>query len=80
LPTLMTIEGIRIYFYSNEKGEPPHVHVEYQGLTAKIWITPVSVASIQGLKAKEVAKAVRIVKKHEKELRGKWNEFFSSSN
>ena len=80
MPTIMTVDGIRLYFYANEKGEPPHIHVEYQGLTAKIWITPVYLASSQGLKARDISKALKIVKQNEKVLREKWDEFFSKSN
>ena len=28
MPTLLQTEGFRFFFYSNERLEPPHVHVE----------------------------------------------------
>ena len=29
MPTLLQTEGFRFFFYSNERREPPHVHVEH---------------------------------------------------
>lgn len=43
MPTVLTVEGFRFFFYSNENDEPPHVHVEKAEGTAKIWLSPVEV-------------------------------------
>lgn len=42
LPSLFTIGGYRIFFWSNEAGEPIHVHVckgTPTGNASKIWLT-----------------------------------------
>ncbi|MBA2706364.1 MAG: DUF4160 domain-containing protein, partial [Gemmatimonadaceae bacterium] len=44
----------RFFFYSNEGSEPPHIHVESGSSTAKLWLTPVSVARSRGFAAKEL--------------------------
>jgi uncharacterized protein DUF4160 len=41
MPTLLRIEGFRFFFYSSERQEPPHVHVEKGDGEAKLWLQPV---------------------------------------
>jgi hypothetical protein len=40
VPTLLRIEGFRFFFYSTERQEPPHVHVEKGDGEAKLWLQP----------------------------------------
>ncbi len=37
MPTLLQAEGFRFFFYSNERQEPPHVHVEKQAVLVERW-------------------------------------------
>ncbi len=39
MPTLLFINGIRFFFYSNENHEPPHVHVTKGEANGKIWLS-----------------------------------------
>lgn len=42
LPSLFTVSGYKVYFWSNENGEPIHVHVSKGKPTpngTKIWLT-----------------------------------------
>jgi hypothetical protein len=34
----------RLYFYSHELNEPPHVHVDRDDQSAKVWLRPVGLA------------------------------------
>ena len=34
----------RLYFYSHEPNEPPHVHVDRDDQSAKFWLDPVALA------------------------------------
>ena len=36
MPTVLKHAGYRFYFYSHEPNEPPHVHVDKGGCTAKL--------------------------------------------
>lgn len=38
MPTVLEVDGFRFYFYANEGTEPPHVHVDKGGATAKVWL------------------------------------------
>jgi hypothetical protein len=41
----------RIYFYSHEPNEPPHVHVDRDDQSAKFWLDPVALARNLGLRS-----------------------------
>jgi Domain of unknown function (DUF4160) len=35
---MLRIEGYRFFFYSNERGEPAHIHVDQAERYAKFWL------------------------------------------
>jgi hypothetical protein len=78
MPTVLRLGGFRFFFYSNEGNESAHIHVQYQKGVAKFWLSPVSLASNHGLNAKEINKAIKIVREHAKQMEDKWNEYFSN--
>jgi hypothetical protein len=41
MPTVATIDGFRFFFYSEERTEPPHIHVEKGDFETKFWLDPV---------------------------------------
>lgn len=55
MPTVERWRGYRFYFYSHEPHEPPHIHVDARGCTAKFWLQPVSLARNIGFNAKDLA-------------------------
>ena len=48
VPTLLRKAGYAFRFRANDRGEPPHVHVEGGGGWAKFWLTDGSLADGQG--------------------------------
>ena len=38
MPTILRVDGFRFYFYSHEPNEPPHVHIDKDAATAKVWL------------------------------------------
>ncbi|MCP4361650.1 MAG: DUF4160 domain-containing protein, partial [Chloroflexi bacterium] len=42
MPTVLREDPYRIYFYSHEPNEPPHVHIDRDNLSVKFWISPVA--------------------------------------
>jgi len=44
MPTVLRLDGFRFYFYSEDRKEPPHIHVDRGGASAKIWLERVEVA------------------------------------
>ena len=77
MPKVFDEGGFRFFFYAEEGREPPHVHVEREDREAKFWLSPVRVASNDGLSARELNQAQRIAIKKEKTIKEKWDEFLS---
>lgn len=48
MPTVLRWNGYRFYFFSNEGSEPPHIHIDKRGNTAKYWLNPVALAQNTG--------------------------------
>jgi Domain of unknown function (DUF4160) len=42
MPKVVEAGPYRVFFYSNERNEPPHVHVERDNRVAKFWLRPSS--------------------------------------
>ena len=78
MPTILRIGPFRFFFYSNEKGEPAHIHIQRDSMLAKFWLNPVSLASSTRFSAKELRKLEMIVTENEQAIMEAWNEYFSS--
>ena len=77
MPTILTKNGFRIFFYSGDWNEPIHVHVEYGEAEAKFWLKPLRVASVYKMKPKDLKRARLIIEEHADLIEGEWNEYFS---
>ena len=61
MPTVLRVQGFRFYFYANEGSEPPHVHVDKGGASAKYWLEPIRLAANQGHKPAELKRIGQII-------------------
>lgn len=65
------------FFYPNDH-EPIHIHIEYQGKSAKIQVEPdVIVVENNGLKAQTIKKAVDTVVFYKEDIIAAWHEVFN---
>lgn len=78
MPTVLREGPYRCFFYSNERAEPPHIHVGSGDSVAKFWLDPVGFASNHGFAAHELTRVQSLVQKHRSELLSAWNDFFNS--
>ena len=78
MPTVLTVGGYRFFFYSNERAEPPHVHVQQAERLAKFWLAGVALASNKGFRQSEISELHRIISAHQQLLLEKWNDYFGS--
>ena len=76
MPVILTRDGFRFFFYSNDQSEPIHVHVEKAGCVAKFWIKPVKLARNEGFKPKDIRKILEILFESQSVIEEKWNEYF----
>lgn len=75
MPTIMYLFGLRFYFYSDEH-LPIHVHVASGDGRAKIEVETAEVIENQGVKSKDLKRAVDAVKQYKEDIIKTWNEYF----
>jgi len=76
MPTLLLIEGFRFYFFSDERQEPPHVHVRKGDSVAKLWLRPVDLAFARGFNRTELRHVRELTFEHQVLFIERWNEYF----
>ena len=78
MPTVLRIGKYRFHFYSDERGEPPHVHVRSPDGECKFWLDPVLLARNNGIAAHELRTIERRVFENRGMLMEKYHEFHGS--
>jgi hypothetical protein len=77
MPTLLVVEGFRFHFFSNERQEPPHVHVAKGDAIAKLWLLPLELVFSEGFNPAELRRIRELTFEHQADFQAKWNEHFS---
>ncbi|MCT7987191.1 DUF4160 domain-containing protein [Laspinema olomoucense] len=80
MPTVLRFEAYRFYFFSHEPNEPPHIHIDRDNLSAKFWLSPISLAKNIGFNAKELRKIESLVESNQQKFLEAWYEYFDNSN
>lgn len=76
MPTLLTIFGIRFYFYLDEH-LPIHVHISCGGQKAKVVLEPeIEVVYNHGLKEQEMKKALDTCFIYKEDFISEWHKRF----
>lgn len=76
MPTILQIEGFRFFFFSNEAGEPPHIHARKGDGYAKLWLEPLELAHSRRLTAPELRRIRELCKEHRDEFIKAWHRYF----
>jgi hypothetical protein len=76
VPKVKQIGPYRLHFWSADRRERPHVHVERDNQTAKFWLRPVELATQRNFSEREVRRIQPIVEEHEAEILKVWHERF----
>ncbi len=77
MPTIKRIGPHRFFFFSNEGGEPPHVHVETAENAAKFWLNPIGMAWSAGYNSKQLRQLRELISENVQEFEQQWYEHFS---
>ena len=77
MPTVLRIGPYRFFFYSGDRDEPVHVHVERDKNLAKFWLAPVRLQTSGGFPKSEINRIRKLVEDNEELLARSWNEFFN---
>jgi len=76
MPTVLRVGAYRMFFYSADRGEPLHIHVEREAKRAKFWLNPVRLHESGGFSRSEISRLRVLIERHEQRLLGGWHEFF----
>ncbi len=78
MPTVLVADGFRLFFFSREPNEPPHVHVKRAEATAKFWLAPVQLARNYGFPDHELGALTELVATHRQQCLEAWHGFFGA--
>jgi len=78
MPTVLRSGPYRFFFYSADRRERPHIHVERDRSTAKFWLAPVSLESSAGFPRVELEWLRKLVESNNGSFLKAWHEFFAS--
>ena len=76
MPTILQLGPYRLYFYANDRGEPPHVHVERDASVAKFWLNPVRLATSGRFPRAEIGRIHALIQEHRDLLMEEWHDYF----
>ena len=65
-----------MFFYSADRDEPAHVHVEREEAKAKFWLEPVRLERSRSFSRVEIGRIERLVAENAALLLRAWHEYF----
>ena len=75
MPTILTIFGLRFFFYADEH-LPIHIHLENADGLAKIELEPcIKLIENKGIKPRDIKRAITIVEHYREEFIEQWKRF-----
>lgn len=74
--TVLRVQGLQFFFFSNEGTELPHIHVEAGDGYAKLWLSPVKLVCATGLIVGELRRICLPTLKPREDVLASWNQHF----
>ena len=74
MPTVLRIGRFRFHFYSDERGEPAHIHIATADGECKFWLEPIALANNKGLRPNLLRRIERLVYEHAEFLKEKYHD------
>lgn len=75
MPTVLRIGAFRFHFYSDERQEPPHIHIETNEGECKFWLDPIRLARNKGVSGPDLRDLERLVFEYHGLLKEKYHAF-----
>lgn len=79
MPVVLRLGPYRFFFYSDESGEPPHIHVECVGKAAKFWLHNSELSRSRGFRGHEIAALHKIVVEYADSFKEAWDVHFNGT-
>lgn len=78
MPTVLLLYGIRFFFYPNDH-EPIHVHIQYQGHSAKFQVVPdILLIENSGIKPPTLKRAMELIELYREKIISDWHKAFDN--
>jgi hypothetical protein len=77
MKTILRSGPYRLFFYSGDRDEPVHVHIERDDKLAKFWLEPVRLQDSGGFSTTEITRLRKLVEDNSDLLLRSWNEYFN---
>lgn len=78
MPTVLRDGPYSFIFFSSDRGEPPHIHVQRERSVAKFWLEPVALVTNRGFRTHEIRRIRRLVMQHQATLLEAWHDYFGT--
>jgi hypothetical protein len=78
MPTVLRDGPYSFIFFSSDRGEPPHIHVQRERYVAKFWLEPVALVTNRGFRSHEIRRIARLVVQHQATLLEAWHDYFGT--
>lgn len=76
MPTILRIGRYQFKFFSNEREEPPHIHVKADEQEAKFWLDPPGLVSNYGFNSHELTELRKLIQEYQSDFLEAWDEYF----
>jgi hypothetical protein len=78
MPTAKIIGPYRFHFFSGDRDERSHIHVQRDDCEAKFWLKPARLHANLGFNRTELAKLKKLVAQNQDEFDQKWHDYFDA--
>ena len=79
MPTILIMLGWRLFFYANERNEPPHVHCRKEDRECKFWLDienyEITEAYSYNISPRDRREIKKIIYQHFDYIVSEWNRF-----
>ena len=76
MPTILRVGPYRFFFYSGDRDEPIHVHIERDDKIAKFWLEPIRLGRSGGFSRVDLSRILKIIEEKRDKILEVWNEYF----
>jgi hypothetical protein len=78
VPSIGEIGPYKLFFYSSDGNEPPHVHVRRDRATAKFWLNPIRLVQSRRFGDHELRELQRALEEYQPRILEAWNDHFGN--
>jgi hypothetical protein len=76
MPLVMTVGRFKFSFYSNERNEPPHIHIIAGDSRTEYWLDPVEYQWAKGFHERDLSRIEEILEMYQEEFLEAWHVHF----